>query len=256
MMNTYVQDELIPIYISLQYRHYFLKFPINPDNLTKDIPSNSTTADIEGIGEVSIPSTPKLATITIKSFFWHQNNLVPSALYVDWLERWQASKEPALLIVTRLNYSMKVTCESFKHWINAGEEKDVYFELNLKEYRPYGAKKLNVLQKPTFFESLRIVKNVLSEYANVILIDIPRPIRDKIKKDKIQNPYITKEKDTLLSITILVTGSSDEWKLLYDNNVDILGDIITSDKEIPSGTKLNLPDKWVENESYLIGENK
>jgi hypothetical protein len=255
-MNTYIQDELIPIYISLQYKHYFLKFPINPDNLTKDIPSSSTTADIEGIGEVSVPTTPKLANITIKSFFWHQNNLVPSSFYVDWLERWQASKEPALLIVTRLNYSMKVTCENFRHWINAGEEKDIYFELQLKEYRPYGAKKLNVLDKMTFLKGLQLVGDLASQYLNVILIDIPRPTRDKIKKGRVQNPYTTKENDTLLSITKLVTGSTDEWKLLYDNNVDILGDIVTNDKEIPSGTKLNLPNKWVENESYLIGETR
>ena len=255
-MNTYIQDELIPIYISLQYKHYFLKFPINPDNLTKDIPSSSTTADIEGIGEVSVPTTPKLANITIKSFFWHQNNLVPSSFYVDWLERWQASKEPANLIVTRLNYSMKVTCENFRHWINAGEEKDIYFELQLKEYRPYGAKKLNVVDKMTFLKGLQLVGDLASQYLNVILVDIPRPTRDKIKKGRVQNPYTTKENDTLLSITKLVTGSTDEWNLLYDENKEIINEIVTEDKELPSGIELILPNKWVENESYLIGENR
>ena len=79
-MNTYVQDETIPIYIFLNYGGiYSLKFPINPDNLTKEIPSESETADIEGLGQVSILTKPKLAKLTINSFFWHQNNLVPSS---------------------------------------------------------------------------------------------------------------------------------------------------------------------------------
>ena len=248
-MNTYAQDETIPIYIILQYSFYSLKFPINPDNLTKDIPSESETVDIEGLGEVSIPTKPKLAKLTINSFFWHQNNLVPASQYVTWLEKWQASKKPAKLIVTRLNYSMEVTCEDFKHWINAGEEKDVYFELQLQEYRPYGARKLNNVKNKTILQKLKDVKELLT---SPVLIEIPRPTRSSTSKAEIINPYTTKANETLITITKSITGSSDEWQLLYNENKETIGDLIGNSNGIPEGTKLKLPNKWIENSSYNI----
>lgn len=248
-MNTYIQDETIPIYIFLQYGIYSLKFPINPDNLTKEIPSESETAEIEGLGQVSIPAKPKLARITISSFFWHQNNLVPSSLYVAWLERWQKSKKPANLIVTRLNYSMQITCESFKHWINAGEEKDIYFELQLQEYKPYGAKKLNVVTNKSVLQSLQEAKELLT---SPVLVEIPRPSRSSTKKSEITNPYTTVAGDTLFKICKKITGSTDEWELLYNENTETLGDILAQSSKIPSGTKLTLPSKWVENSAYNI----
>lgn len=240
----------IPIFISLSYGGNFLQFPINPESLEKSRDSNSETVKIEGIGEVSVPSSPKLATISIKSFFWQDKDLMPSEVYVGWLERWQRSKRPATLVVTRLNYSMQVTCENFRHWINAGEENDVYFELKMKEYRPYGAKKLN--------SKFQVVRDIVSDIKNVInqapsiVISIPRPARNNTKKEEIKNPYITKENETILTITKKITGSTDDWKLLYDNNVEILGDLIAEGGEIKIGTSLVLPEEWVNNEAFDI----
>ena len=248
-MNTYIQDEIIPIYIVLQYGHNVLKFPINPDNLTKEIPSESETVDIEGLGQVSIQTTPKLAKIKISSFFWHQNNLVPAFQYVAWLEKWQKSKKPANLIVTRLNYSMEVTCESFSHWINAGEERDVYFDLQLQEYRPYGARKLNVVKNESLLQKLKDIKESLT---SPILVEIPRPTRGSTKKPEITNPYVTKPNQTLISITRTITGKSSEWRLLYEENIETLGNEIIENGEIPAGTKLNLPNSWQGDTSHSV----
>lgn len=249
-MNTYIQDEIIPIYITLQYGKNVLKFPVNPDTLPKEIPSESEIVDIEGIGEVGIPpNKPKLAKFTIKSFFWHEKNLLPSSLYVAWIEKWQKSGKPANFIVTRLNYSMQVTCESFRHWINAGEEKDIYFELQLQEFRPYGAKKLNVVQNKNLLQK---VQDVIDSKIPPVLVEIPRPSRNSVNKTEFTNPYTTATNDTLMSITKNITGSTDEWKLLYDENVEIIGNILSDSNSIPSGTKLILPNKWVENSSYNI----
>ena len=235
-MNTYTQDEIIPIYIFLQYGKNSLKFPINPEDLPKDIPSESETVEIEGIGEVSIPTKPKLAKLTIKSFFWHQNNLVPSSFYVAWLEKWQASKKPANLIVTRLNYSMQVTCEHFNHWIKAGEEKDVYFELQLQEFRPYGAKKLNTVKNKTLLQKLKDVKNLA---VSPILVEIPRPSRSSTNKSEITNPYTTMFGDTLMKICKKITGGTDEWKLLYDENTEVLGGYSYGIKSDPIRNKID-----------------
>jgi len=42
-----------------------------------------------------------------------------------------------------------VTCEHFNYEIRAGEESDVYYELRLKEYRPFGAKTINFASPPS-----------------------------------------------------------------------------------------------------------
>lgn len=253
-MNTYVQDTAIPIYIILQYSFYALKFPVNPESIKKEIGSNSTTEEIEGIGQISVPKTPGLARITIESFFWQTNpntygELTPSSMYVAWLERWQKSRKPAKLIVTRLNYSMEVTCESFSHWINAGEEKDIYFTLELLEYRPHGAKKLSV---NTSASLLQKIKEIESLSFSPVLTDIPKPTRKSSSKKTFTNPYTVLENETLTTITKKITGSTDDWKSLYDDNKDALGNIFEEGLEIPAGTKLKLPDEWVNNDSYNI----
>ncbi|MCM1224399.1 MAG: hypothetical protein NC548_59120 [Lachnospiraceae bacterium] len=252
-MNTYVQDENIPIYISLQYAKNFMKFPINPEHLKIDRSSESVKEDIEGLGEIAIPQSPGLARIEISSFFWHQNNLLPSASYVAWLKKWQKSRKPANLIVTRLNYSMQVVCDEFSYDTRAGEEKDVYFDLRLTEYKPYGARRLGVKTNESLREKLRLANAQMykdfqqaEDYLTPpVLVEIPRPSRSSASKKQIENPYITKENDTICGITKSITGSTDGWKDLYDMNIKQLGETIADGGDLPVGISLTLPDKWI-----------
>lgn len=247
MTNTYIQDLKIPIYIFLSYINKnkipnFLKFPINPETLEKDRNSESDTANIEGLGEVSIPNKSKLSTIRIKSFFWSYNNLVPPETYVNWLESWQDSKLPAKLVVTRFNYSMNVTCESFTHWRNAGEENDIYFDLQLKEYRSYGVG-IGKKYDPGFVNRLLNLTNELTQKIAPIVVEIPRPNRSSINKPFYTTPYIVVEGDTLLSIAKKITGNDDKWEELYNENKKLISDC---EMNLKVGMKLNLPKSWIE----------
>lgn len=241
-MNTYVQDEVIPIYIILQYSYFVMKFPINPEELKMTIPSESEEKEVEGLGKISIPKGPGLAKISINSFFWHQNNLVPGALYVKWLKMWQKNKKPAKLIVTRLNYSMDVTCDNFEYSTKAGEEKDIYFNLSMKEYKPYGARLLSEIKNANVLQK---ITSTLDGLAVPVLMDIPRPSRSSTNKKTYSNPYTVRKNESLMSITKTITGSTEKWKELYDENSKKLGDII-SEGDIIEGTKLILPDSWIE----------
>lgn len=251
-MNTFVQDEKIPIYIILQYEKNLMKFPINPEDLPKEISSSSETVDIEGIGEVGIPCKPGLAKISISSFFWHKWNLIPSSSYVAWIEKWQRSGKPATLIVTRLNYSMKVTCEAFKHWIKAGEEKDVYFELELQEYREYGARYLN---KQNSESLLTKIQDMLDATTPPVLIEIPRPPRDTTLKDVVGNVFkVIPKYDTLCAIAKKITGGTGKWKELYDENIKKLGDIFSEGDTIPIGEELRIPSSWNKTSGFSMLE--
>ena len=280
-MNTWVQDNIIPIYITLSYKGDYmgknmpnlLKFPINPESLEIDRPSEAETVEIEGLGEVAIPSSPKLAKLTIKSFFWTTNPdaiELPAKLYVNWLEKWQRSKKPATLVVTRLNYIMPVICEDFKHWTNAGEEKDVYFELALQEYRPYGAKKLGVVKNKNLLDKLKISQSLKDKASKIIdkatpivskvqealeipvLVELPRPPRIGSGKQSVKNPYTVKLNETLMSITKKITGKTEEWRLLYEENKKDLGDVFTQEQKIKIGTKLMIPSKWLGESSHNV----
>ena len=251
-MELYKQDSFIPIYITLTYDKWkTLKFPINPEVLKKVIPSSAETVDIVGLGEVSVPQTPKLAEMTIDSFFWQElSTLVPPALYVNWLEEWQKSKKPAFMVVTRFNFSMWVTCENFEHWINAGEEEDVYYTLSLKEYRHYGAKKIKGSTNNKLITAINNVMDAVGKFASyAVCVDIPRPSRVS-NKEVINNPYTVQKNDTVTSITKKITGSDENWKELYIENKEIIGDSLMDGLVV--GTKLTLPESWVRNSSYNI----
>lgn len=240
-MNTYLQDETIPIYISLQYDQYFMKFPINPDHLKVERSSESVTEDIEGLGEIAIPQKPRLARVEISSFFWHQNNLTPSSFYVAWLRRWQDSKKPANLIVTRLNYSMQVICESFSYDTRAGEEKDVYFDLRLTEYRSYKAKKIK--DKKVSESVLSKIQQAMESAVPLVLLDIPRPTRSSVLKKAFGNVYeVCPRARTVVAITRLVMGDSGKWRELYEENKETIGDAWAG--ELEDGQKLTLPSSW------------
>lgn len=252
------QDLIAPVNISLTYVYknkvmipQHLEFPINPEELTKDIGSTSDSVDIEGLGEVSIPKTPSLCKLSIKSFFWQQMNMTPSIAYVRWLERWQKSKQPALLVVTRFDYSMWVTCESFKHTVKAGEENDIYFELELREYKEYGVKTL---------ASLEITENakkqaleIAEASAEAILVTIPPPARiAKTVKDIVGlqgGVYRTKYGESALTICRKFEKMGDnEWRQLYENdahNKEVLSDAMVEDSVLPEGTELNIPSQWL-----------
>ena len=247
------QDSFIPIYITFTYDKWkTLKIPINPDVLKKVIPSSSETVNIVGLGEVSVPQTPKLAEMTIDSFFWLESStLIPPALYVNWLEEWQKSKKPAFMVVTRFNFSMWVTCENFEHWINAGEEEDVYYTLSLKEYKHYGAKKIKGNVNSKLVNKINTAMKAVGKYAGyAICVDIPRLARTS-NKETIYNPYTVKNGDTLSSISKKITGDTKNWNDLYIQNKETIADSILSDGLIV-GTKLTLPDSWVSNSSYNI----
>lgn len=232
-------DEYIPIYMSLQYDGNLMKFPINPEKLAISCPSSSEKATVEKLGEVSIQKIPGLKTFNISSFFWGQVSDTPSSTYVDWLLAWQKSGKKANFIMTKLNYSMAVTCENFEYEIRAGEENDVYFSLELMEYRKYGAKRLGDVE--TVLNIFDALTEKLSGMSNApsVLIEVPRLDRLSISKKLIESPYTVTEKDTITGITKKITGATDKWKELYEKNVSKIGN------ELKPDIKLDIPESWL-----------
>lgn len=215
------------IIISLEYNGggSRLRFPINPSQLKKEINSESSTVDVIGTGEVSMPRTPSLAKVKISSFFWAKTGVetvadVDNEANVKWLEDWQASRRPATLVVEGIeHFTMYVTCDSFWHEKRAGEENTVYFELQLKEYREYGTKVLKRLN--TFVDDF------------VLSAGTPTPFRIDNKQTK-ENPYTTSDNDSIVSLS---RQSGMTPATLYKKNMEVLSQSLG---EISHGDKLTL----------------
>lgn len=242
-----------PVYITLNYdKIRTLQFPVNPEEIKRVFDSSHLSKDIESVGEIAIPQQPKLSTISISSFFWGSADLTPPMAYVNWIRTWQNSKKPATLIITRFNFSMNVICTHFDYSIRAGEEGDIYFTLDLKEYRSYGAKKItmrNILLQNNVPSSIfSAISNALNEATSYIAIPILPTVKSVIRRINERIPlysndgkYKVKKDSTVASITRDLTGSTKEWKLLYDANKNVLDDNF----DVSVGTELVIPDEWL-----------
>lgn len=232
-------DDFIPIYMSLQYDGNLMKFPINPEKLSISCPSNSDKATVEKLGEVSIQKVPGLKTFNISSFFWTAVSTESASTYVSWLLNWQKSGKKANFIMTKLNFTMAVTCENFEYEIRAGEENDVYFTLELQEYRKFGARRLgDTSTMLNIFDQLTDKLSGLT-VAPSVLVEVPRLDRLSISQRIIESPYITTELDTLTGITKKLTGSTEKWQELYEKNVKKIG------TELLPNMALEIPESWI-----------
>lgn len=119
-----------------------LQLPVPPTNYAIKRALNNSVVVVEGIGEVSFIGKPKLAEIpTIDSFFpnqnysWCQYSSFPTPKEcTDLIEKWMASGNPIRYLVTGTSINTECTIEDFQYGEQDGTG-DVYFTLNLKEYK-------------------------------------------------------------------------------------------------------------------------
>lgn len=235
-INSNTSNEVM---VTLEYDKTSITFPINPEMLKEVIDSSATTENIEGIGEISIPQIPSLSTISFSSFFWGGIDKRDPKDYVKWIKTWQKSRKPARFSVSLIDWDIYVTCESFSHWVNAGEEKDIYFSIVLKEYRKYGAKPVKVVNGQYVIQG--------SNTINLSTGEVKRLFDFKVEP----NFLITTNKranvnKTHLGVTSLVLGDDEsvlsiakgysnnngkDWKDLYTENKPAIAEGISKGVE-------------------------
>ena len=236
--------------VTLSYESHSLTFPINPDNLKQVIDSNSTTEEIEAIGQVSIPQRPSLSTIEFSSFFWADRDEISTPMErVKWIKDWQKSRKPAWLSVTSIDWNMQVTCESFSYWVNAGEEKDIYFTISLMEYRSYGAKQVRLVGNQYILEENGIqtvvgtTTIVLPRSAKPALPDsyIVATSRETLNKRPTPISVMVGEDESVVSLTKRYDWreGTKGWKTLYNENKETVAETIVEMTEAEKQAKAN-----------------
>ena len=152
--------------------------------------------------------------------------------YVTWLEEWQDSKENARLTVVSMpnepkyNIDYEVTCERFNWDVKAGEEGDIYYELDFLEWKNISAQELTTQT---------------DENGNLKAQKSGGNLRTKFK-EKVQE-ITTKPTDTLWGIARQYgEGKYDDWRRIYDiaQNKSLIANNLTN----LSGLTLKIPKEW------------
>ena len=168
-LRLFTPDNKDHILIALETSEHYITLPINPDELVIEGERNNKIVDIIGIGEVNVPGSMKLRKLKIKSFLWAKEpvmgfglnslnfygilgdlnkearEVVKRRVNQDFMsiQGLANSKEKVRFTASGMNIDMDVIVDRFAEVYKAGEEDDRYYELDLTEYRDYGARRIS-----------------------------------------------------------------------------------------------------------------
>lgn len=229
--------------------------PVNPSEIRIEREGSNEIIDIVALGNVVVQGKPKLATVSIESFFPRQdilgnqislssllNQILPTNTtiqtitstffsatatatmqYVNFINKIWQTKKPIKFIMTELSReNMVMAIQNFWYEERAGEEGDIYYNLNLIEAPPYGAKKVNMNPDGTALP--------------------PQQPRQEVNKPAAKQTLTMQQGDTMTTIGKRITGDTDSWKLIYRDNKTIFGN--NPNMSVP-GTIINIPKEWL-----------
>lgn len=124
-----------------------LEFPAAPEQMEVLAEGNWERAQLDAVGEVSLYRPPKLQMFRFGGIFPGErygfvtaDRLWEPRAYADEMGRLAAEKEAVRLVVSggARPFSALVTVERFQWRMQAGEDGDIYYDLELREYREFG----------------------------------------------------------------------------------------------------------------------
>lgn len=161
--------------------------------------------------------------------------------YIDWIEAWQANAEPARITIVsapneqKQHFDYFVTCEQFNYEKRAGEEDDYYYELELLEYRHYGAEELTVKENRDSGGSNGGNNKATGEKSSKSRLNTSEktPVEIEVKTN-----------ENIWSITERYgSGGENEWTLLYNTAKN--KEKIANNLNDLKGQVLQLPKEWL-----------
>jgi LysM repeat protein len=128
--------------------------PVLPEKIRFSESGDNKTYDLINLGEINTINLPKLTKISFESYFPFNNGpyvtsekLFEPAYYVNKIREWRNKLLKIRFIFTGspLEVNELFTIENFELTENGGEVGDIYYDIELKKYKNYGAKKVVVI---------------------------------------------------------------------------------------------------------------
>lgn len=127
-----------------------IQIPVNPEKIKITYPGTNKTTEIVKLGQVNILKRKGLATYEFESFFpggtWFpgitSNTVLDPSIYEQFFTEVMENSQYIKMVISGLRISSLVSVEKFVPDRRAGEHEDLYYSLELKEYRPFGIQEL------------------------------------------------------------------------------------------------------------------
>lgn len=212
--------------LRIEFDNRTLTLPVNPENLEPSRSADNEEVNIIGLGNIVVKKEIGLTKLSIESFFPSVNsafytNVSPKTC-INFINTIWKSDKYARIVSEGLpvNINMFFVINNFNYDSRAGEEEDLYYTLEITEFKAYGAKYVN-----------KVNENLLISPNNRINT---KPILNQL--------YNVKQGDSIISITRKIVGDTNRWIELYSENTATIGN---NPEALYVGQKLVLPESWV-----------
>lgn len=202
----------------------WLQLPVNPEQVSVKSAHGYEEVQVSQLGEYTIIGESTLKEYSLGAFFprdYHPGYCEYEELGDPWetvekVERWMCSRKPVRLDITGTALKGLVTIRSFQYSERAGNPGDIFYELELKEYR-----EVKIRQVETTDAGTGVAQGKPRTDARI------RP-----------SSYTVVPGDTLWKIAQRTLGSGDRWNTVYEANRPVIG---KDPNKLKTGTKLVIP---------------
>lgn len=139
--------------IYFSYGGQVLQLPQNPETIPVDLDGDNQEYNVLGVGEITVPRTPKQKKIRISSYFPARHS-TPAETYIKFFQ--DALYEQRIIVYTPVRYmetgesfnggdnGFQCLVNSFSTEERGGETGDFYYTLEIVEYRDYSPKIVDI----------------------------------------------------------------------------------------------------------------
>lgn len=137
--------------LSFNNKAEVLQLPINPSEIEISESGQGNTYDVVGLGQVNVIKDRELTEYSFSGLFPAQRynflttkDLLHPVEYIKMIEKWMTTKKPIRFIFTSDTYDINTpaSIESFTWKEVAGSGGDIEYDIKLKKYVFYAAKKI------------------------------------------------------------------------------------------------------------------
>ncbi|MBQ8299892.1 MAG: LysM peptidoglycan-binding domain-containing protein [Clostridia bacterium] len=143
------------IYLSINNNEELIELPVLPKKIEISGSGNNKSTEILNLGEVTQLKLPKLFSLQIDAEFpakWYpgcnvsESKLLKPYDYAAIIEKWRRTLKPIRLVFigSTIDINAAVSIESFSYNEEGGNVGTWSYKLKLKEYRFFGADKINI----------------------------------------------------------------------------------------------------------------